>query len=122
MMQKQTDEFIAGYIFKEADRIILCSGLNQKIINFELQIPKIWFGVKYHQSVFIGTLFNISKIAADAIKQLTDNKYEVLWGTREENQYILFSFCLKKKPDTKKMTIKEIEKALGYKVEIVSGD
>lgn len=125
MMQKQTDEFIAGFIFYKADETIIKAGLNCDSIEFSVQIPKIWFGFNTYTSyltcsrIQLESLSNMKEIVINTIKQLTNNKYKITIEVMEENQYLKFNFYLNK---PKKMTVSEIEKALGYKVEIISGD
>lgn len=125
MMQKQTDEFIAGFIFNKADETIVKSGLNSESIEFSVTIPKNWFGFYTYISYLtcsrtqLESLSNMKEILINAIKQLTNNKYKITIETMEENQYLKFNVYLNK---PKKMTVSEIEKALGYKVEIIAGD
>lgn len=125
MMQKQTDEFIAGFIFNKAEETIVKSGLSSESIEFSVTIPKIWFGFGTYNPHWpltekqFESLSSMKEIIIKAIIQLTNSKYQITVATIDENQYLKFNFSLNK---PKKMTVKEIEKALGYKIEIVSGD
>ena len=127
MMQKQSLDFIVGYVFCKMDKSIYkhFHTYEHKSTLVESHcVPKIWFG-----------LSSCSSITNDVTG---DKKYELiqnLQGTLNalypkfnticerivpENQYLRFDFKVTPIPEVKKMTIEEIEKALGYRIEIVS--
>lgn len=130
MMKKQTYEFIAGCVFNKMEtnvfeklKQIPATECNININSHEM-IPKIWFGISSSHEV-------TNDITGDAKYWLKD-KLEMLMADLlpkfettivkivPDNQYIRFDYNVVKKVPVKKMTVEQIEKELGYKVEIVS--
>ena len=127
MMKEQNSDFLTGYIFAEIQRIVYKQIYKNpkdinKINDFVL-VPKIWFGLKSDKSVnnFISgfvraTLLNkISNVLKDLFP-----KWESIEITcQPHQQYVRFDFTMIRQVP-KKLTIEEIEKKLGYKIEIIS--
>ena len=127
MMKEQNSDFLTGYIFAEIQRIVYKQIYKNpkdinKINDFVL-VPKIWFGLKSDKSVnnFISgfvraTLLNkISNVLKDLFP-----KWESIEITcQPQQQYVRFDFTMMRQVP-KKLTIEEIEKKLGYKIEIIS--
>ena len=127
MMKEQNKEFLAGYIFAEIQRIaykqIKKNPRNINEINDFVLVPKIWFGLNCDKDVnnFIGegvkfTLLNkISNVQKDLFP-----KWESIEITCQPyQQYVRFDFTMIRQVP-KKLTVEEIEKKLGYKIEIIS--
>ena len=126
-MQIQSSDFIVGYVFARVDKAIFkhfwtYEHKNELIVSIE--VPKTWFGLTSCSSV-TNDITGDKKYAL--IQELTDtlnSLYPKLDSVCEkitpENQYLKFYFRVKYKEQVKKMTIEEIEEALGYKIEIVS--
>ena len=129
MMQKQSLDFIVGYVFAKMDRSIFKQfGHNdtKETLVESITVPKIWFGLSSCQQV-------TNDIKGDEKYLLRENICEVLNSIyprfeticeriTPEKQYIRFDFRVKYREQIKKMTVAEVEEALGYKIEIVSGN
>ena len=127
MMQKQSLDFIVGYVFARADKAIFkhfwtYEHRNELLVSIE--VPKIWFGLT-SCSAYINDITGEKKY--ELIQKLTDTLNSlypkldcVCDKITPENQYLKFHFRVKYKEPVKKMTVEEIEKELGYKIEIVS--
>lgn len=127
MMQKYSLDFIVGYVFARVDKAIFkhfwtYEHKNELIVSIE--VPKIWFGLTSCSSI-------TNDITGDKkyelIQKLTDTlntiypKLDCVCNKLiPENQYLKFHFRVKYREQVKKMTVEEIEEALGYKIEIVS--
>lgn len=126
MMKAKSLDFIVGYVFAQMDRSIFKQfGHNdtKETLIESIIVPKTWFG-----------LTSCSFITNDITE---DKKYELIHKLHDtlndlypklnttceriipEKCYIRFDFKVKYKEQVKKMTVEEIEKALGYKIEIV---
>ena len=128
-MKKQSRDFIIGYVFnrmetsvfKELKKIPATSDVAIGECEF---IPKIWFGLSCSQDVrndINGCEKHQLKVELE--KLMTDilPKYETtVVRIVPDAQYIRFDYNVISKPTVKKMTVEEIEKELGYKIEIVS--
>ncbi len=127
----KSSEFIAGYAYKsiEYNCSVNTQGLRdipQEGYSNDVVFPKVWVsGV--HKSV-IDTSFSlkmddvIARIIS-AFYSTFSSKYATLvvsWGTydKQPNHVQIQYKLLKSSP--KRMTVEQIEKELGYKVEIVS--
>lgn len=129
MMKKQTYEFIAGCVFtkmeaticKELKRIPATADVN--IGNCEL-IPKIWFGLSSSSNHTNDITGNEKYWLKEKLEMLMEDllpKFDTtVIKIVPDAQYIRFDYNVVKKAPVKKMTVEQIEKELGYKVEIVS--
>lgn len=124
MMQKQTLEFNIGYIFSRIENSIF-KHTKEHCDEFfgTIQVPKIWFGINQWGDTDL-TLSNKMELY-NRLHKVCDDMF-IHWDNSfyigSKDQYIMITCHFSKKEQPKKMTVKEIEKALGYKVEIVSGD
>jgi len=129
MMKKQTYEFIAGCVFTKMEATI-CKELKQipatadvNIGDCEL-IPKIWFGLSSSHKVTNDITGDAKYWLKEKLEMLLEDllpKFETtIVKIVPDNQYIRFDYNVVKKVPAKKMTVEQIEKELGYKVEIVS--
>ena len=125
MMTEQSIPFIVGYLFKSMDGSIFKHFNCHKSTLVESHcVPKIWFGLSSsscYTNDIKGEIKHQLKIMLEKVLQdlYPELKTEVARITPEK-QYIRFDFIVTPVPEVKKMTVEEIEKALGYKIEIVS--
>ena len=126
-MQKQSLDFIAGYVFAKMDRSIFKQFSNndtKETLVESITVPKIWFGLSSSQQVTNDIKGDEKYILRENICEALDSIYPRLETICEriipEKCYIRFDFRVKYKEQIKKMTVEEIEEALGYKIEIVS--
>ena len=126
MMKEQNKEFLAGYIFAEIQRVVYKQiKKNPKTINkindFVL-VPKIWFGLKCDKNIdnFIseGVRFTLLNILYDVLKDLFPKWESIEITCQPHQQYVRFDFTMIRQVP-KKLTVEEIEKKLGYKIEII---
>lgn len=125
MMQRQSLDFIVGYLFNSLDKSIFKHFSNHKSTLVESHcVPKIWFGlsssscytndvkgeIKYQLKIML------EKVLQDLYPQFKTEVVRIV----PEKQYLRFDFKITPIPEVKKMTVEEIEEALGYKIEIVS--
>ena len=127
MMQIQSSDFIVGYVFARVDKAIFkhfwtYEHKNELIVSIE--VPKIWFGLTSCSSVTNditgGKKYEFIQKLTDTLNNLYPKLDCVCEKITPENQYLRFHFRVKYREQVKKMTIEEIEEALGYKIEIVS--
>lgn len=129
----KTADFIAGYVYRAIEYIAANNTncfLSVPDSGFagDVCFPKVWVGGKHNEDVE-NSAFGIKM--EDVMQKLTDafvaayGQHLQLLASWEEYAYgranIVINYrILKREP--RKMTVNEIEKALGYKVEIVSED
>ena len=124
-MHHQSGNFIAGCLFTKMETNI-CKKLKQgatEIGDCEI-IPKIWFGLTSSKSV-TNDIYSCDKAWFKKKLEQTLNDLLPQFETTivkivPDAQYIRFDYNVIKKAPVKKMTVEQIEKELGYKVEIVS--
>lgn len=127
MMKEQNSDFLAGYIFAEIQRIaykqIKKNPRNINEINDYVLVPKIWFGLKCDKDVnnFIGegARFTLLNKIYSVLKDLFPKWESIEITCQPHQQYVRFDFTMIRQVP-KKLTIEEIEKKLGYKIEIIS--
>ena len=125
MMRKQSLEFIVGYLFKSMDNSIFKHFNCYKGTLVESHcVPKIWFGLTPCSSItndITGDMkYELIQKLQDTLNDVYPKFNTICERVVPEKQYIRFDFKVTPIPEVKKMTIEEIEKALGYKIEIVS--
>lgn len=127
MMKAQSLDFIAGYVFAKVDESIFkhfyrnnCEGEFGR----GYCVPKIWFGLTSCSSVTNDITGDKKYLLRESICNNLKDAYPKLDIVCErivpEKQYIRFDFRVKPREVVKKMTVAEVEEALGYKIEIVS--
>lgn len=123
MMQKQSKDFIIGYVFSRMVNKIVPLLSTTNIIEGKVQVPKIWFGLSCSKSLD-NTIYDCASYTCPIVKTLHDLYPKVLnyfsVNLYPQEQYMIFEFKAMKEEPKKKMTIKDIEKELGYKIELIS--
>lgn len=125
MMKKQSLSFIAGCLFTKMDRTVFraIEGKDDNVGDCEF-IPKCWFGLTpskdYTNDIVGDTKYYLKNYVEDIFKQLYKDYDVTIIKVAPDKQYIRFDYNVVKKAPVKKMTVEQIEKELGYKVEIVS--
>ena len=120
-MGKQSLDFICGVLHESMMKAVCQTNSTFEHIGASCLIPKVWFGLPCSKSEDV-TLddctqrhFNCKLVKMS--EELFSNK-RVTWYFRPFKQYIEVKYDIEKSP--KKMTVAEIEKELGYRIEIVS--
>ena len=124
MMQKQTKDFIVGYVFSSIEhKITPLLYTNIDGIEGKVQVPKIWFGLSCSKDPD-NTIYNCASYTCPIVKTLHDLYSKVftyfLVNLYPKEQYMIFEFKVMKEEPKKKMTLGQIEKELGYKIELIS--
>lgn len=127
MMTPKSVSFITGYLFNIVEKNLIKHINANDIPNNSVwvssaSIPKIWFGLTGSSSVS-NDIDDITKSELMLNLERVMNEVFTKWVAEvvyivPKKQYIEFGFTVKKKEIIKKMTIAEIEKELGYKIEI----
>ena len=129
MMKAKSLDFIAGYVFANMDRSIFkqfsFSPIDIKETLVEsITVPKIWFGLSSCQQVTNDIKgdekYTLRENICEALNSIYPRLETVCERIIPEKCYIRFDFKVKYKEQVKQMTVEEIEKELGYKIEIVS--
>ena len=125
MMQGKSLDFITGYVFAKMDRSIFKHFNVRKDTLVESHcVPKIWFGLSSCQQVTNDIKGDEKYLLRENICEALNSVYPRLETICEriipEKCYIRFDFRVKYREKIKKMTVAEVEEALGYKIEIVS--
>ena len=124
MMQKQSKDFIIGYVFSSIERkVTSLLSANTDTIEGKVQVPKIWFGLPCNKNPY-NTIYDCVSYNNPLVKTLFD-LYPKVFTYFEVNicpqeQYLVFEFKAIREELKKKMTLKQIEKELGYKIELLS--
>ena len=127
MMQKQTKDFIIGYVFSNIENkvtpLLSTANINSIEIEGKVQVPKIWFGLSCSKDLD-NTIYDCTSYTCPIVKTLYDLYSKVLTyfsvNLYPQEQYMIFDFKVMKEEPKKKMTLKQIEKELGYKIELIS--
>lgn len=130
MMQPQTPEFILGYLFSEIERKVIKdlttkSGFMISPPNtFTAQVPMLWFGVKNSNYVHPTTRAQLTILTEELCQKLDKTLQDVftkrLFHTVVVKDKQYYRFVTTMIEDRRRMTLSQIEDALGYKVTIVS--
>ena len=127
MMKTQSLDFIVGYVFAKVDKSVFKHFWTHEYKNqltVSIDVPKIWFGLTSCSSV-TNDITGVKKYEMihklnDTLNSLYPKLDSVCDKITPESQYLKFHFRVKYREQIKKMTVEEVEKALGYKIEIVS--
>lgn len=126
MMQKQTLEFNIGFIFSKIERdFFKHTKESSDTFHSAVQVPKVWFGLPCSKWDSVDISLSDKAQIEQKLYDISDSIFsgwEVRFYIKPINQYIEINYVFLKKEKPKKMTVGEIEKALGYKIEIISGD
>lgn len=124
MMKEQSMDFNIGVIFSCIERAYV-KRIKSDIEKYvdTVSIPKVWFGLRPLNIDFLSS-FQVSELMQrlnSILEDLTEkSKFKIqVSAVLSNRQYIDIEYAITKK-SAKKMTVEEIEKALGYKIEIVS--
>ena len=114
MMTKQTLEFNVGYVWAKIDKAYaLAQDQGSKWFAGKVQLPLLWWDPNSYCRGELGQ--RIRETFQNCIPGWSLN---LLIGI--EGSYMVVNYRSELKCPPKKMTVNEIEKVLGYKVEIVS--
>lgn len=125
MSKQQSMEFIAGFIFNKIEKQLHENFIRATAHEFDgmATVPKVWFGLNCSRSHLVDLNYSDKQYF---IEKITSCVHEYFPAAEIKNleiapvqQYIRFNYTFTKRTP-KKMTVSEIEKELGYKVEIVS--
>jgi hypothetical protein len=109
--------FIIGYTFGKIQQFWL--GMCFKNHQFDgsvVVVPKSWFGLFEDCSEpYRKIIQNVETLFNDLV-----NNYNISFDIKETDNDVGFHYIIRKLPDVKKMTVADIEKELGYKIEIIS--
>ena len=127
MMKEQSLDFIVGSVFEKVGKDIykhFAEELRQGTLVQSYSVPKIWFGLSSCHSVTNDISGSKKYQMIEKLTCTLNDLYPKLETFCEriipENQYIRFDIKVKRREVVKKMTVAEVEEALGYKIEIVS--
>ena len=127
MMQKQSMDFIVGYVFARVDRAVFkhfWKYENKDALIVSIEVPKTWFGLTSCSSVTNDITsdkkYEMIQKLNDTLNDLYPKLNSMCEKITPENQYLKFHFRIDYREQVKKMTVEEIERQLGYKIEIVS--
>lgn len=133
MMAPQSLQFIEGYVFNTLDRRIFKHRNETKegdINNFkeEASVPFLWFGVTNPTLDVLPARVKVCDVLAkvnDEVCQSLDKKLKCLYSKLkfstiavQDRQYVQFVTTVL--DDKRKLTVSEIERLLGYGVEIIA--
>ena len=131
MMKAKSLDFIVGYVFAKMDRSIFKHFSNNdtvidptETLAESITVPKIWFGLSSCQQVTNDIKgdekYLLRENICEALNSIYPRLETICARIIPEKCYIRFDFKVKYREQVKKMTVEEIEEALGYKIEIVS--
>ena len=126
MMKVQTNEFITGYVFAEADRKFvkkMTDNRDLERIVVDVDVPKVWFHMIYALNPSVSApVYDVSYVTEHVLNTFKDvfTNWDIDCKSDVNHQYQRFRFYAQKKIERKKVTIEDIEKLLGYRIEIVS--
>ena len=120
-------EFLAGYIYNELERAFFKQNKDKKgediSLNFDTTLPNVWITGDYSDSMTgedsckLTVIKSIIEYHISNGLPLHDHAVEVSWSSVDSHHK---GFKVKITPvPRKKLTIKEIEEILGYKIKIV---
>ena len=125
MMKPQSVEFIKGYLFAQLERKLIKRKHEygcKTNVSCEADVPLLWFGIKNPNNPYCD-LYTARTAAEVIAKELETTLMDVF--TKDNVQIIVtrdkqyFTFTCACIPQTKHMTIKQIEDALGHYVKII---
>ena len=126
MMKEQKDNFLVGYLFSDIERKVFKEAQNNPMvdeISGSILIPKIWFGfpynitnkfIEYNNTKIICVVMELKEVLKDFLPKW--ERFNIEFSSQK--QYICFDFTLYKEA-RRKMTLEQIEKKLGYKIELI---
>ena len=126
MDKKKSLDFIIGYVYSKIEKKIFSAHVNKlsKIEPLYISIPKIWYGLRPIKDKAEDVDCFDRSVSLTSMKQLClaynteKSKYEFNLSMEPDEQYIIITIE-GKRISPKEMTIAEIEKELGYKIEII---
>ncbi len=123
MMNKQSIDFVAGYIFGKVEKqIIKAHTEGQDDVRLPYQyVPKLWFGLKPEDNLPLKSRFELQRHLETLCQNYNTKNGVYTYSSYIDSKgpYILVVLAGTRVVDRKEMTVEEIEKELGYKVKIV---
>ena len=123
MMEKQSLDFLAGYIFGRIEKQIIKAHTEKqdRVVLPYQYVPKLWFGLKSGEELDLERRFELQRYLETVCLNYNtlNNVYTYTSYIYSKGAYILIVLEGTKVPDRKEMTMAEIEKELGYKIKIV---
>ena len=128
MMEKQSLDFVAGYVFSKVEDKIINAHVNklETISPVIVYVPKAWFGLRpikdKSETLGLGASVEL-KYSINKLCQSYNTKHAIYsFDTyiRPDEQYICFVIAGTQVQPEKEMTVAEIEEKLGYKIKIVN--
>ncbi len=130
MMQQQSSEFILGYLFSEIERKVIKDISGRGPIyghcppnTFAAQVPLLWFGVRNPNYIHPATRVTLEALVQELCGKLDKTLQDVftkrLFHTVVVKDKQYYRFVTTVIEDRRRMTLSQIEDALGYKVTIV---
>lgn len=127
MMEKQSLDFIKGYIFSKVEGRVKHAHVNnvERMPAVYVSVPKLWFGLRpiKDKSECLDPITELSLYSSlySLCQAYNSNQSEYRFhiSIEPEEQYIQFTIEAVRISATKEMTIADIEKELGYKIKIV---
>lgn len=124
MRKKKSIDWISAYVFNNVENKCF-KALQHNVWDTEViqtPIPKVLFGLTATKSDEVTITEDVKKELHESIlndcNEIFFDRFQFTINIYPKNQYIWIEISAKRKP--KKMTLEEIEHALGYKVEIIS--
>ena len=126
-MQKQSLDFIKGYVFSKVEGRIIHAHANKvdRMPAVYVSVPKAWFGLRAikDKSEYLAPpaeLDLLSSLYSVCQAYNTEqSKYRFYISIEPDEYHIRFTIEGVRIPTAKEMTIAEIEKELGYPIKIV---
>lgn len=129
-------DWIIGYVFGDFEKKLLKylteenkPGMGLKLEDIDgsymrvCNVPKVCFGLREYKSkentILEGAGNRLCEVIKEELEEVFGKKFTFDIIYFPDNQYITFRMKAFRKQPPKKMTLKEIEAALGYEVEIV---
>lgn len=127
MMEKQSLDFIKGYVFSKVEGRIKHAHVNnvERMPPVYVHVPKSWFGLRPIKSELEDLSISARVELVSSLGELcrTYNSQQSVYGfyifAEPDEQYIRFTIEGVRMSAVKEMTVADIEKELGYKIKIV---
>ncbi len=127
MMEKQSLDFVKGYVFSKVEGRIKHAHVNkvERMPPVYVHVPKSWFGLRPIKSELedLSTSVRFEMLASLGELCRAYNSEQSVYGfyisAEPDEQYIQFTIEGVRVFAAKEMTVADIEKELGYKIKIV---
>lgn len=127
MMEKQSLDFIKGYVFSKVEGRIKHAHVNkvERMPPVYVHVPKSWFGLRPIKSELEDLIPSVRFDLLASLGKLCEaynseqSVYAFYIAVEPDEQYIQFTIEGVRMSAVKEMTVADIEKELGYKIKIV---